>query len=121
VQDTWLVAPVKGNSQSFAGLAALAHSLQREEKGLLARFRPRVDAETSIGFLTPHFVSMGGPSADFAGLLMNILPFEDDVRWARFASFEEKPDLKPDKTEVAAMGQLIDAYTLDDGGLSFQL
>jgi hypothetical protein len=121
VQDTWLVAPVKGNAQSFAGLAALARSLQQEEAGLLARFYPRMDSEVSIGFLTPHFISMEGPSPDFAGLLMNILPFEDDIRWARFASWQEKPDLKPEKREVAAMGQLIDAFTIDDGGYFFQL
>ena len=78
LQDTWLVAPAKDNSQSFAALSALAHALERQKSGLLARFLPRTNAEVGIGFLTPHFAHVGGPASDFEGLLMNMLPFEED-------------------------------------------
>ena len=117
MQDTWLVAPAKDSSQSFAALSALAHALERQKSGLLARFLPRANAEVGIGFLTPHFAHVGGPANDFEGLVMNMLPFEEDYKWATFASFEAKEKLLPSKAEVAAMGALIDARSLDTGGL----
>lgn len=111
MQDTWLVAPEKGNDSAQAGISALASALQEANLGLLVRFVPRLNGEITVGLMTPLSHEPDRPEA----FVMNSLPYEADIRPAAFHSFLRHPELLPSVQQTAAMDQLIDALMLDDG------
>jgi len=47
---------------------------------------------------------------------MNILPYEEDYKWAKFRSFQATEELMPSTKEVEAVGRFIDTHLLDKGG-----
>lgn len=111
-QDSWIVAPEKGNNNAFCALAAICTNLRKDRTALLARFLPRVNGDISIGFMTPYPSSRTGAKAC---LIMNVLPFEADLRQASFTAFSQNPDLLPHKDQTAAIEGLIEAFTLQEG------
>ena len=114
LQDSWIVAPEKGNNYAFSALSAICTNLRKEKTALLARFLPRVNGDISIGFMTPCPGSRPGAQAC---LIMNVLPFEADLRQASFTAFSQNPDLLPHKDQTAAVEDLIEAFSLVEGML----
>lgn len=103
LQDTWFVAPEKGNQEAFIAMYAIATSLNKGDSALLARFVPRANGEVTLGLLTP----LSGTEGCFT---MNQLPFEADVRVANFTTFGKKPEVLPSKKQLASMDALLDAF-----------
>ena len=114
MQDSWIVAPEKGNNYAFCALAAICTALRKDKTALLARFLPRVNGDISIGYMTPFPSSKAGANAC---LIMNVLPFEADLRQASFTAFSQNPDLLPHKEQTAAVEELIKAFTMQEGRL----
>ena len=110
LQDTWIVGPDKAIEVSFRAMSAIAGHLKKEKLGLLARFLPRINGDIMIGFLTP-LLKAGNESC----LVMNILPFEADLRTASFTAFSQKEDLLPSTDQTAAAEGLIKAFMLIQG------
>lgn len=111
VQDTWFIAPEKGNEPAYQALSAISEALRAQKTGLLARFVPRANGEVSLGFIMPFT----GESDERACFTMNLMPCEADVRLASFTTFAKKPEVLPSKQQIQTMDNLVDAFMLSEG------
>ena len=53
--------------------------------------------------------------------VLNHLPFAEDLRVAKFTSFEEKTDLLPTEQQVGCMSDLVRSMDLHPGGISLPM
>ena len=77
----------------------------------IVRFVPRAHGAVVLGVCTPL---LGGESQPDC-LLINHLPFYEDVRSFAFASFDSKPDAVPNQGQLDAADALIDSMQLMEG------
>ena len=112
VQDTWLVAPEKGNEEACTAVTALCSALSSQQIALLARFVPRANGEVNLCILTPY-----DSNSNTDCFVMNSIPYEADIRAASFTTFAKKPEVLPTKQQLSLMDGIVDAHILDSGDI----
>ncbi len=80
----------------------------------IVRFVPRANGAVVLGACTPYLGSNRQPDC----LLLNHLPFFEDVRSFAFASFDSRPEAVPSEDQLSAADALIDSMQLVQGALS---
>ncbi|KAL3159758.1 ATP-dependent DNA helicase II subunit 2 [Trebouxia sp. C0009 RCD-2024] len=111
-QDTWLMAPEKENPRAHMAMSALARALDKTKKACIIRFVPRANQAVFVGCATPLLGDKDKPDC----LVLNYLPFTEDVRSYKFTSFAAKEELSPSQSQLQAAERLVDALDLTQDG-----
>jgi hypothetical protein len=97
-----VVVPEPGSKSAGVGIASLAHALQRTQNVAVVRYVKRKNAAPILAVLTPCIANgfpdsnlLGEDAPTFACLLLNQLPFAEDLRLFTFPSFDANPKLVP--------------------------
>ncbi|KAL0036571.1 hypothetical protein WJX79_000925 [Trebouxia sp. C0005] len=112
MKDSWLVAPEKENPRAHVAMSALARALHRMQKACIIRFVPRANQAVFVGCATPLLGGAERPDC----LVLNYLPFTEDVRSYKFAAFNAREELQPTQDQLRAAENLVDALDLAQDG-----
>ncbi|GAB4818655.1 hypothetical protein N2152v2_005701 [Parachlorella kessleri] len=112
MKDVWaVVAASKGkDNRSHVALSALVQALHRRQQLAIVRFAPREKGGVLVYAGIPMLATANNP--DY--LLLNALPFYEDIRNFPFPSFET-PERTPSEEQLDAARQLVDAMWLGEG------
>eukprot|EP00891_Asterochloris_glomerata_P008203 jgi/Astpho2/8203/fgenesh1_pg.00120_%23_110_t len=113
-RDVWMLVPNKDDQQSRLIMSAIVRALA--DKGQVALIRSVFSCNdrqfgVDLHCASPWLGSDGYPDC----LLLNDLPFQEDVRNFSFKSFQDSP-LCPSQQQVAHMQALVDSMDLASGG-----
>jgi ATP-dependent DNA helicase 2 subunit 2 len=97
-----VVVPEPDSKSASVGIASLAHALHRTQHVAIVRYVKRKNAAPILGVLTPCIANgfpdsnlLGEDASTFTCLLLNQLPFAEDLRLFTFPSFDANPKLVP--------------------------
>ncbi|KDD73580.1 hypothetical protein H632_c2038p0, partial [Helicosporidium sp. ATCC 50920] len=107
LKDSWIVLPDKEDAAAGVALGALAQALTQKDHVAIVRFVPRAGGNVAVCVGQPSPANPPIP----AHLILNTLPFAEDVRLFRFQSFDQ-PDRLPSKAQSEAMAALVAAMRL---------
>ncbi|KAK9840417.1 hypothetical protein WJX74_009567 [Apatococcus lobatus] len=111
MKDVWLVAADKTTEKSLVAMSALSRALQARNTVAIVRFVPRASGAVVMGACTPLLGNGRQPDC----LLLNHLPFFEDMRSFTFASFASRPEAQPTPAQLSATDDLIDSMQLVQG------
>ncbi|KAK9814489.1 hypothetical protein WJX72_006674 [[Myrmecia] bisecta] len=109
-KDCWVVVAEKDNERAHLALSALVRALAAKRFGAVVRFVPRANSPVIMGYATPLLGGNNNPDC----LVLNHLPFMQDIRAYAFGSFS-KPEVQPTAAQRVVAGKLVKALCLING------
>ncbi|KAL4443268.1 hypothetical protein ABPG75_011005 [Micractinium tetrahymenae] len=110
--EAHLLLADKGSKASQATLVALVAAMQRRGELAVLRYVYRTGSAPKLFVASP----VAGTAAAPPHLLLNVLPYMEDCRDYRFASFQ-KDKWQPTTAQLAAAEELVAAMSLGEGPL----
>lgn len=105
-----MVVADKASPTALAALAALAAAAHKRDQVAIVRYVPRAGGAIHVCAAAPVPAARATP----AHLLLNVLPFAEDVRDFRFPGFD-RPERKPGLRAAQAALDLVRAGALQEG------
>ncbi|BDA44905.1 X-ray repair cross-complementing protein 5 [Coccomyxa sp. Obi] len=112
MKDPWVMVPEKGNERAGLAMSALVRAMARKEQVAVILFVPRVSDTGGANAATCAGYPLLGNGQQPDCLVLNHLPFAEDLRVAKFASLDEKPDLMPSASQLDQMRSLVETMDL---------
>lgn len=110
MSQSCMLFPAPADDAAATALSALVRALAETDRVIIARHVFRANATPKLVALFPHIKS------DYEALVMQILPFREDVREFEFPSWTLHKEFQPDENQLSAAENLIDAMDLMKGG-----
>ncbi|KAL6768216.1 KU80 [Auxenochlorella protothecoides x Auxenochlorella symbiontica] len=110
MKECWVVVADKASPTALAALAALAAAAHKRDQVAIVRYVPRAGGAIHVCAAAPVPAARATP----AHLLLNVLPFAEDVRDFRFPGFD-RPERKPGLRAAQAALDLVRAGALQEG------
>ncbi|CAI7814739.1 unnamed protein product [Closterium sp. NIES-54] len=120
IKDTAILLPEPSNTKAALALSALAQAMEASKKVAIVRFKltNRADSGVALGVLTPWCRGKRGFSEEDDEavpdlLLLNTIPFSEDIREFSFPSLEAAPpNQQPTAVQSSAAAALVQAMSL---------
>lgn len=117
-----LIVPEPGNPVAATAISALVGALRETDRCIIARYVKRANSRPLLAMLTPYRMrpdegAQAGAGEDedatnFDALILNILPFLEDIRDFTFLPFDSEAKFEPSQEQLDAADALIDAFDL---------